>query len=98
MIFDSLTMATMIVSMIVLILVFGSIFYSHRTMKKNMNILARNTILMNADDEIKNICNEIIAINPEACPLLHTDVLKLVKAEPEKLKKILKEQLAGLKK
>ncbi len=94
---DSLSVATIIVSIIVIILVFGAIIYSHITTKNNMRTLARNTILMNADDEIKDLCKQIMDIKPNACPLMHGDALKLVKADPEKLKSILREQLASLK-
>ena len=98
MIFDSLSMVTIIVVIITVLLIFGAIFYSHKTMKSNMKTLARNTIMMNADDEIKELCKQIMAINPESCPLLHGDALKLVKADPDKLKAILREHLAELKK
>ena len=61
-----------------------------------MKILARNSILMNADDEMKEICQKIMAIDPNACPLLDGDTSKLIKANPEKLKALLREHLNQL--
>lgn len=98
MILDSLSMVTIIVAAIVIILVFAAIIYSHITMRNNIRTLARNTILMHADEEIVDLCEQIMAIKPNACPLLHGDALNLVKADPEKLKGILREYLADLKK
>jgi len=65
-------------------------------MKKNMRILARNAILMNADEEIKDLCQKIMAVNPDACPLMDGKASKLVKADPEKLKQVLTEHLRKL--
>lgn len=96
MIYDSLTYASAVVSILVLILVFGSIFYSHATMKKNIRILARNSILMHADDEMRGLCKKIIAIDPDSCPLMDGDASHLVKADPDKLKVILREHLSKL--
>ena len=61
-----------------------------------MKILARNSILMNADDEMKEICQKIMAIDPNACPLLDGDTSKLIKGNPEKLKTLLREHLNQL--
>jgi len=96
MIYDSLTYAGAAISVFVLILVFGSIFYSHSTMKRNIRISARNSILMHADDEIRDLCKKIIAIDPNSCPLMDGSACNLIKAEPEKLKNILKSHLAAL--
>jgi len=96
MINDSLTIATALVSLFVIILVFGSIYYSYVTTKKNMRILARNSILMSADDEMLELCKKIMNIDPNACPLLDGDTSKLIKADPEKLKMLLKNHLKNL--
>jgi len=96
MIFDSLTLVSTIVVVFVLILIFGTIYYSHITTKKNIKILARNSILMNADDEMRDLCKRIMAINPNACPLLDGDASKLIKSDPDKLKALLKEHLRKL--
>ena len=96
MIYDSLTYTGAAISVFVLVLVFGSIFYSHSTMKKNIRILARNSILMHADDEMRDLCKKIIAIDPNSCPLMDGDARHLIKAEPEKLKNILRSHLADL--
>jgi len=98
MINDSLSYASIVVTILVLILVFGSIFYSHITMKKNMRILARNSILMDADDEMKALCKQIIAIDPNSCPLMDGDAAHLVKGDPDRLKAILRAHLDKLKK
>ena len=96
MINDSLSYAGFAATILVLILVFGAIFYSHITMKKNMRILARNSILMHADDEMKGLCKQIIAIDPNSCPLMDGDAAHLVKADPDKLKAILRAHLEML--
>ncbi len=96
MIIDSLTMAGIAISLLVLVLGFFAIIYSHKVMKKNLKILARNSILMDADNEMKEICKKIIAINPDACPLLDGDASKLIKADPDKLKALLKAHLNKL--
>lgn len=96
MIIDSLTRTGIFISLLVLIMVFGAIVYSHITMKKNIKILARNSILMDADDEMKELCKKIMAINPDACPLLDGDTSKLIKADPDRLKALLKEHLRKL--
>jgi len=98
MIFDSLTITGIVVIILVLILVFGSIVYSHVTMKKNFRILSRNTILMSADKEIRDLCKEIMEIDPDSCPLLDGDAHKLIKADPDKLKDLLKAHLKDLEK
>ncbi len=98
MISDSLSTATAIISILVILLVFGSIYYSHITNKKNLKILARNSILMGADEEIRSLCKKIIEINPDACPLLDGSASKLIKADPKKLKTILEEHLKKLQK
>ena len=96
MIVDSLTRTGIFISLLIIILVFAAIVYSHVTMKKNMKILARNSILMDADDEMKALCKKIMAIDPDACPLLDGDASKLIKADPDKLKALLKEHLRKL--
>ena len=98
MINDTLTIATALVSLLVIILVFGSIYYSHITTSRNMKTLARNSILMDADDEMRDLCKKIMSIDPNACPLLDGDTSKLIKADPEKLKLILKKHLSRLEK
>lgn len=96
MINDSLTITTAIISLFVIILVFGSIIYSHITTTKNMKILSRNSILMGADDEMRELCEKIMAIDPNACPLLDGETSRLLKADPEKLKGLLREHLKNL--
>ena len=96
MINDSLTIATALASLLVIILVFGSIYYSHVTTNRNMKTLARNAILMDADDEMRDLCKKIMNIDPNACPLLDGDTSKLIKADPEQLKLILKKHLSKL--
>ncbi len=96
MINDSLTITSWVVSILVIILVFGMIFYSHLTMKKNLKITTRNTILMHADDEIRDLCKKIMAIDPNSCPLVDGGAIKLIQADPEKLKSILREHLKTL--
>ena len=96
MIVDSLTRTGIFISLLIIILVFAAIVYSHVTMKKNMKILARNSILMDADDVMKALCKKIMAIDPDACPLLDGDASKLIKADPDKLKALLKEHLRKL--
>jgi hypothetical protein len=96
MIVDSLTKTGIIISLLVLVLVIGALVYSHYTMKKNLKILARNSILMDADEEMKELCKKIMAINPDACPILDGDASKLIKADPDRLKALLKEHLRTL--
>jgi len=96
MIFDTLTITTAVVSLFIIILVFGTMYYSHIATNKNMKILARNSILMNADDEMRELCQKIMAIDPNACPLLDGETSKLIKADPDKLKVLLREHLRNL--
>jgi len=96
MITDSLSIASIAMVLFVIILIFGVIYYSHIIQKKNLKILARNSILMDADDEIRALCKKIIEIDPDACPLLDGSASKLLKADPEKLKSILKAHLRQL--
>lgn len=93
MIYDSLTLASYAIIIFTLILVFGSMYYSHKTMKKNMKTLARNTILMSKDDQIRQLCERLMEKDPNACPLLDGDASKMSITDPEKLKALLKKQL-----
>ncbi len=96
MIIDALTKTSIFVSLLILVLVIVALVYSHYTMKKNMKILARNTILMDADEEMKALCKKIMEINPDACPIIDGDASKLIKADPDRLKALLKEHLRKL--
>ncbi len=96
MIFDSLTLAGWAMVILVIALVLGAMLYSHLTLKKNLKIVTRNMILMHADDEMRELCKKIMSINPDACPLMDGGANKLIKANPEKLKSILKTHLSKL--
>ncbi len=65
-------------------------------MKKNLKVLARNSILMITDDELRDRCKKIMSINPNACPLIDGDASKLVKSGPNRLKALLKNHLKQL--
>ncbi len=96
MIVDSLTTATIIVAVLIFIILFAAIIYSHFTNQKNMKILARNTILMNSDDEIRDLCNQIMSIDSSSCPLLDGDVKALAGKHPDELKTILRNKLKSM--
>ncbi len=48
---------------------------------------------MNAEDEMRDLCEKIMSINPNACPLIDGDTNKLVKSDPDRLKTIIKTHL-----
>ena len=93
MIFDTLTMTGYAVFIITLILVFGAMYYSHVTTKKNMKALARNAILMSGDKEIRYLCEKLMESDPDACPLLDGDASQQTITDPEVLKKLLRDRL-----
>ena len=78
-------------------LVFGVMIYSHFTTKKSLRILTQHTILMSTNKELRALCREIMAIDPNACPLLDGSVLKAHINNPAELKKLLEQQLQALK-
>ena len=98
MINDSLTITTMIVIIFTIMLVFGVMIYSYFTTKKSLRTLTQHTILMSTNKELRSLCREIMAIDPNACPLLDGNVLKAHINNPAELKKLLEEQLKALKK
>jgi hypothetical protein len=98
MINDSLTITTIIVSVITIIIIFGIMIYSNFTTKKTIRTLTQRTILMSTNKELRALCREIMEINPKACPLLDGNLLKEHINNPEQLKKLLTQQLQGLKK
>ena len=97
MIFDTLSLVSTLMVVLVIIIIFGAIIYSHFTMKKNLKILARNSILMNADDEIKALCKQIMEIDPNACPLLDGHAANQIKGNAKQLKAVLESHLKKLK-
>ena len=98
MIYDPLTITTIVVAIFTVILVFGAMIYSNFTTKKTLRILTQRTILMSTNKELRALCREIMAINPNACPLLDGNILKNHVNNPEQLKKLLTQQLEAIKK
>ena len=93
MIFDTLTITGYFVFFFTLFLIFGAMYYSHITMKKNMKILARNAILMSGDEDLRYLCERVMEKNPNACPLLDGDASNPYISDPEHLKTMLRKQL-----
>lgn len=96
MITDSLTISGIVVSLVVSIIVMIAMIYSHRTTKKEMKALIQRTIMLSGDNEIRELCQKIIAINPNACPLLDMGTDHSVHYDPDKLKALLKNNLQKL--
>ncbi len=98
MINDPLTITTIIVAIFTIIIVFGIMIYGNFTTKKSIRTLTQHTILMSTNKELRALCREIMEIDPKACPLLDGNLLKEHVNNPEQLKKLLTQQLQGLKK
>jgi hypothetical protein len=98
MINDPLTITTIAVAILTIILVIGIMIYSNIATKKSIRALTQRTILMSTNKELRALCREIMEINPKACPLLDGNILKEHVNNPEQLKKLLTQQLQGLKK
>lgn len=96
MINDSATIVTMITALVVSAIVFMIMIYSHFTRKKDLQMLARCTVLMNSDPEISNLCHEVMKLNRNAYPMLDKDMHELAHDNPEKIKVILKQQIKQL--
>jgi len=96
MINDSATMATMITGIVITVIVFLIMIYSHFTRKKDLQMLARCTVMMNSDPEISSLCHKVMQLNRNAYPMLDKDMHKLAHDNPEKIKVILKQQIKQL--
>ena len=98
MINDPLTITTMVVALFTVILVFGIMIYNNFRTKETIRTLTQRTIMMSTNKELRDLCREIMEIDPKACPLLDGNILKKHVNNPEQLKKLLTQQLQGLKK
>lgn len=96
MIFDALTITTIAVSILVVVLVFAAIYYSHINTYKNMRTLGQRTIMLSADDEIRDLCKKIVDKDPKACPLMDHNLHNTIVHDPDTLKKMLRQQLSSL--
>jgi len=96
MITDSLTTATIITVIVISLILFAIMIYSHFTMKKDMKMFARCYTLLHTDDEVGDLCKKIAEIEPNSCPILDKDI-SMTGNDPERLKAVLKLHLKKLK-
>ncbi len=93
MINDSATMAVMITGIVITAIVLLIMIYSHFTRKKELQMLARCTVMMHSDPEIGSLCHRIMQLNRKAYPMLNKDMHQMALDHPEKIKVTLEQQL-----